>query len=79
MATVEIIPSKGTCQHVQVKITVGKETRSYSLLREELVGEQDVDKQFEAVLANLKTNIKLSGTRDFSVLTANLTGKEFKV
>jgi hypothetical protein len=78
MATVEMIPGKGTCQHVQVKITVGKETRSYTLLREELVGEQDVDKQFEAVLANLKTNIKLAKT-EFTDAVTSATLKEFKI
>jgi hypothetical protein len=79
MATVELIPGKGTCQHVQVKITIDKETRSYSLLREELNSEQDVDRQFDAVLVNLKTNIKLSGTTDYSVLAASMTGREFMV
>ncbi len=79
MATVKMTYGTGTCQHVHCEITIDGEARRYSMLRDELIGgEVEQDRKFQAVLTNIKTDIKLDGKTDMSAIVAKVNAKEFK-
>jgi len=79
-ATVKMTPGPGTCQHVRVEITHEGETRHFVQTQDEIInGEQDIDKKFQAILSNVKTNIKLSGETDIAKAAASVNSKGFKI
>lgn len=79
MATVKLTYGAGSCQHVSVDITIDGETRKFSCLKNELIGEQDKDQKFLTVLSNVKTNVALSKELDISKISSAISATEFKI
>jgi hypothetical protein len=70
----------GKCQHVTVDITIDKETRTYVLMQDDLkAGIVDKDEQFDAVLKNVRTNVKLQNEADMAKIATTISLKEFVV
>jgi len=79
-ATVKITVGQNCCQHVTAEITLDGETRSFTFLRDEIInGEQDKERKFQAVLSNIKTNVKLSAETDWEKIKTSIDAKGFKV
>jgi hypothetical protein len=79
MATVSIELGKNTCQHITISVTHEGETRRYAMTRSEIAGGIDKDRQFDQILKNALTNIKLQYETDWEKIKTAISMTSFKV